>query len=91
MQLTLTQAATLMGVSPRTLRDRVARGDVPGVKRGGRWTIDSHEMLLSETQRRAMQARAALPARRTVISQQRCARVDLLASVESRMGGLLFG
>ena len=58
MELTLTQAATLVGVSPLTLRDRLARGDVPGAKRGGRWHVDSHGLPLSESQRRSMQARA---------------------------------
>ncbi|MCP3916967.1 MAG: hypothetical protein GY711_15570, partial [bacterium] len=49
----------MMGISPRTLRDRLARGDVVGAKRGGRWFVDSHRMPLTEVQRISMQARAA--------------------------------
>ena len=58
MQLTLTQAATVLGVSARTLRDRLQRGDLCGSKRGGRWIVDSHSLPMSEAQHRSMQARA---------------------------------
>ncbi|MCB9765616.1 MAG: helix-turn-helix domain-containing protein [Alphaproteobacteria bacterium] len=58
MDLTLREAATLLGRSPRTLRGQLARGDVPGRKKGGRWLIPSDTLPLTEPQRRALQAKA---------------------------------
>jgi excisionase family DNA binding protein len=58
MELTVREAATLLGRSPRTVRDQLVRGDLPGRKRGGRWTIAREALPLTEAQRRALQARA---------------------------------
>ncbi len=40
MRLTIREAATVMDVSPRTLRARLARGELPGKKKNGIWTIE---------------------------------------------------
>ncbi len=58
MKLTIREAATIMGVSPRTLRARVARGELPGKKDHGVWTIERHHLPLTEAQRRALQRKA---------------------------------
>jgi hypothetical protein len=58
MELSVREAATLCGKSPRTLRAQLARGELPGVKRNGRWRVDRRHLPLTEAQRRALQARA---------------------------------
>jgi len=58
MQLSVREAATLLGQSPRTVRARVARGDLPGSKKNGRWMIDRRDLPLTEAQRRALQHKA---------------------------------
>ncbi len=58
MELTIREAAALTGRSSRTLRAQLARGDLPGVKRNGRWCIDRRHLPLTETQRRSLQAKA---------------------------------
>ena len=58
MELSIREAATLMGRSPRTVRAQVARGDLPGVKRNGRWRIERRHLPLTEAQRAALQAKA---------------------------------
>ncbi len=40
MHLSIREAATLLEKSPRAFRAQVARGDLPAVKRNGRWRID---------------------------------------------------
>jgi len=65
MELSVREAATLLGQSPRTLRARLARGDLAGRKLGGRWRIDRRELPLTEAQRRALETRAE-ELRRTV-------------------------
>ncbi len=57
MDLSVREAATLLGRSPRTLRGQLARGEIPGRKRGGRWVIPRHELPLNERQRRVLQER----------------------------------
>ena len=54
MELTITEAATLLGRSPRTVRAQVARGELPGFKRGGQWVIRREALPLSEAQRAAL-------------------------------------
>ena len=58
MELTITEAATLLGRSPRTVRAQVARGELPGFKRGGQWVIRREALPLSEAQRAALQQKA---------------------------------
>jgi excisionase family DNA binding protein len=58
MKLSIREAATLLGRSPRTLRAQLARGEIPGVKKGGRWTLDRRDLPLTESQRRALQGKA---------------------------------
>lgn len=58
MELSLREAATLLGRSPRTLRGQLARGDIPGKKKGNRWVVPSDSLPLTEPQRRALQAKA---------------------------------
>jgi len=58
MELTLTEAASLMGLSARTLRARAARGDIPARKRAGAWRFDRRDLPLTEAQRAGLQARA---------------------------------
>ncbi|MCK6504091.1 helix-turn-helix domain-containing protein [Myxococcota bacterium] len=58
MELTVREAATLLGRSPRAVRAQAARGELPAVKRGRQWLIVSEGVPLTPTQRRAVQARA---------------------------------
>lgn len=58
MQLGLREAATLMGMSERTLRAWLARGRVAGTKRDGRWLVERGSLPLTEAQRATMQDRA---------------------------------
>lgn len=58
MLLSVTEAATLLGKSPRAVRAALARGELPGRKQGGRWVVPREGLPLSEAQHRALQARA---------------------------------
>jgi len=58
MDLTIREVATLLGRSSRTVRAQVARGEIPGVKRGRRWLVPRHNLPLTEAQRRSLQAKA---------------------------------
>ena len=58
MELSIREAAALMGRSPRTVRAQVARGDLPGIKRNGCWRIERRNLPLTEAQRAALQAKA---------------------------------
>ena len=60
MQLSVSEAATLLGRSPRAVRAQLARGDIEGVKRDGVWRIERGSLPLNETQRRSLQAKAEL-------------------------------
>ena len=54
MDLSVREAATLMGRSPRTVRSQLARGELRGVKRGGGWWVDRMHLPLTEAQREAL-------------------------------------
>lgn len=58
MELSVREAAALMGRSRRTVRAQVARGDLPGVKRNGRWHIRRDHLPLTEAQRAILQGKA---------------------------------
>lgn len=58
MELSVRQAATLMGRSPRTVRAQVARGELPGVKKNGQWKIERRHLPLTEAQHHALQQKA---------------------------------
>lgn len=58
MELSVREAATLTGRRPRTLRAQLARGELPGVKRNGRWLIQRRHLPLTEDQRRALQTKS---------------------------------
>ncbi len=70
----------LLGRKPRTVRAQLARGELPGTKRGGTWRIDDRKLPLTEAQRRALQRKAeqvrtavedALPSRMAASAGQR--------------------
>ena len=58
MKLSVKEAATIMGCRPRTLRSQLARGDLPGVKRAGHWTIELRHLPLTEAQRASLDDKA---------------------------------
>lgn len=58
MLLTVREVATLLGKSPRTVRAQAERGELPALKRGGRWAIEGDQLPLSAPQKRSLQARA---------------------------------
>lgn len=58
MELSIKEVATILGRSPRTVRAQVARGELPGVKRNGRWRVERRHLPLTEAQRRELQAKA---------------------------------
>ncbi len=58
MELTVREAAALLGRSPRAVRAQLVRGDLKGVKRGGRWRVERRHLPLTEVQREALQAKA---------------------------------
>lgn len=59
MELSVREAAVLLGRSIRTVRDQAARGAIPAHKVGGDWKIRSEHLPLTDAQRSALQARAA--------------------------------
>ncbi len=59
MLLSVTEAAQLLGQSPRTVRARLSRGELAGRKRGGRWVIPREALPLPESEHRRLQERAA--------------------------------
>ena len=59
MDLSVQEAATLLGISARTVRARLLRGDLPGIKRGRDWKVDRSRLPLTDAQRERLQARAA--------------------------------
>lgn len=87
MNLSAREVAALLGCSPRTVRAQMARGDLPGVKQGGRWWLDRRRLPLTEVQRQALQGKAeslrealeaALPSRLAATpGQRRRSVVDL--------------
>ncbi len=58
MLISLREAASSMGCSPRTLRARLARGDVVGKKHGSQWRVESDAIPLTNEQRARLHARA---------------------------------
>lgn len=58
MDLSAREAATLLGRNLRTVRGQLARGDLPGTKRNGRWVVRRQDLPLTEAQRRRLQAKA---------------------------------
>ena len=58
MELSLREAAALLGRKERTLRAQLSRGEVRGVKRDGKWVLVRAELPASEAQRARVQARA---------------------------------
>jgi len=72
--LSVTETAQLLGVSTRTVRSRLAKGELPGRKKGGRWVVARDALPLPEAEHRRLQQRseairetvdAALPSRTT--------------------------
>jgi excisionase family DNA binding protein len=58
MLLTVAEAAQLLGQSPRTVRARLARGELHGRKKGGHWVVPRDVLPLPEAEHRRLQARA---------------------------------
>lgn len=58
MELSVREAASILGRSPRTIRAQLCRGDLPGRKRDGRWVVPRESLPLTEAQRRVLQERA---------------------------------
>ncbi len=54
MDLSLREAATLLGRRPRTVRAQLARGELKGRKRDGKWLIRRADLPLTEAQRRTL-------------------------------------
>ena len=58
MELTVREAATLMGRSARTVRAQLARGELKGTRRSGRWHVQAEHLPLTAEQQKALQNRA---------------------------------
>ncbi|HEY2294032.1 MAG TPA: helix-turn-helix domain-containing protein [Thermoanaerobaculia bacterium] len=58
MDLSVREVATLLGRSSRTVRAQLARGELAGVKRNGRWRVARQSLPLTEAQRRSLQGKA---------------------------------
>lgn len=58
MKLSARETATVLGRKLRTVRGQLARGELPGVKRDGRWVVNRDDLPLTESQRRSLQAKA---------------------------------
>ena len=54
MIVSLTDAATLLGKTPRQVRYLIKQGRLPAKKVGGAWRIDTSELPLTESQRAAL-------------------------------------
>lgn len=59
MDLTLHEGATLLGRRPRTVRAQLARGELKGRKRDGKWLIRRADLPLTDGQRRALTGKIA--------------------------------
>ena len=59
MELSVREAAALLDCSPRTLRAQLQRGELPGVKRNGKWRVHRRDLRLDDDQRRRLQQKAA--------------------------------
>ena len=58
MELSVKEVATLLGRSTRTIRTRLMRGEIRGVKRDGQWRIPRQHLPLTDDQRAKLQAKA---------------------------------
>ncbi len=58
MKLSVREVASVLDVSPRAVRAKLARGELAGKKQGGRWRVERGQLPLTETQRRRLQAQA---------------------------------
>lgn len=74
MLLSVAEAAQILGQSVRTVRARLARGELHGRKKGGQWVVPREALPLPEAEHRRLQERAeavrqavdaALPSRLT--------------------------
>ena len=59
MQLTIQQVAEHLGITPRQVRYRIASGQIPANKVGGRWRIESNSLARSPGQADARQRKRA--------------------------------
>lgn len=59
MELSLSEAATILRVPARTLRGRLARGEIEGTKRAGRWFLARDALPWTPGQRRRALERGA--------------------------------
>ena len=58
MEISVREAASLLGRSRRTVRSQLARGELAGRKRAGRWHVDRRHLPLSAAQHQALQKKA---------------------------------
>lgn len=58
MKLSARETATLLNRNLRTVRGQLARGELPGVKKNGRWVVTRKDLPLTEAQRRSLQTKA---------------------------------
>lgn len=63
MDVSLREAAALLGRSPRAVRAKVARGELRARKVGKKWSFSSHDLPLTEPQRQALTQRLEIAAR----------------------------
>ncbi len=54
MELTLKEAATVLGKSPRQIRYLIKAGRLPGKKQGSQWRIASDDLPLTDAQRASL-------------------------------------
>ncbi|MEM7200457.1 MAG: helix-turn-helix domain-containing protein [Planctomycetota bacterium] len=62
VKLSLADAATILGRSPRQLRYMIRAGKIRAAKTGTRWQIESDDLPLTVGQRVALRERAVLGA-----------------------------
>lgn len=60
MEITIREAAPLLGRSTRAVRAKIARGELPATRRGHTWMIPLASLPLTDAQRQSMQQRADL-------------------------------
>jgi excisionase family DNA binding protein len=59
MEIAVSEAAARMGVSPRRVRERIARGDLPARRVGRIWVVDEVQLARSDRLGRPMSERVA--------------------------------
>ena len=57
MQLSVVEAATVLGKSPRQIRYMIRQGQLEATREGKQWRIEGDSLPLGEAQRRALQER----------------------------------